>query len=211
MGQPYDLGQTSRGKLLRSRDLPRKESPAGIATTGRSSGAIEISTTRVDSLRRGLSTAVARICPFWMSQEREDLVQTALLRIVGLLGSGESHREVTATYIWKTAYSVTLDEIRRARWRYERSMEHASQGEDRPGTALDPERAASAREICPRVRECLRSLEISRRRAVLLRLAGYSHGEAAQRLGMNVKQIANFIHRGMKDLRTCLRAKGVNG
>jgi RNA polymerase sigma-70 factor (ECF subfamily) len=169
-----------------------------------------MSTSEVESLSKSLSAAVARICPLWMAQEREDLVQTALLRIVRLLGSGEPPREVTATYLWKTAYSVTLDEIRRARWRYERSMEDESQSEDRPGTALDPGRAAAARETLLHVRECLRHLEISRRRAVLLRLGGYSHDEAAQRLGITVKQIANFIHRGMNDLRRCLQAKGVN-
>jgi RNA polymerase sigma factor (sigma-70 family) len=116
---------------------------------------------------------------------------------------------MTATYLWKTAYSVTLDEIRRARWRFERTTEARSHGEDRPGTTLDPEQAASAREISLHVRECLRNLEISRRRALLLRLAGYGHEEAAQRLGMTVRQIANFIHRGMKQLRRCLQAKGV--
>ncbi len=184
--------------------------PTDLSSTDRSSAAAAITTSQVEALSKSLSAAVGRTCPFWLSHEREDLVQTALLRIVGLLGGGESLREVTATYLWKTAYSVTLDEIRRARWRYERTMEDGSQSEERPGTALDPEKAASARETSVYVRECLKHLEISRRRAVLLRLGGYSHDEAAQLLGMTVKQIANFIHRGMNDLRRCLQAKGVN-
>jgi RNA polymerase sigma-70 factor (ECF subfamily) len=181
----------------------------GLQGEDPSPAAVDISTSQAESLRRTLSVAVSRICPNWLSQEREDLVQTALVRIVGLVGRGGPTRELTATYLWKTAYSVTLDEIRRARWRHERTMEEGSHGEDRPGTALDPEEAASARETSRHVRDCLRGLEMSRRHAVLLRLAGYGHDESAQRLGMNVKQIANLIHRGMKDLRSCLQAKAV--
>lgn len=187
----------------------QNERLVGSSPTARSSAADEASAPEVESLRKSLATAVARTCPFWLSQEREDLVQTALLRIVGLRGRGEPPSEMTATYLWKTAYSVTLDEIRRARWRFERTMEVGSSGDDRPATSLDPERAASAREISLQVRACLRKLEISRRRAVVLRLAGYGHAEAAQRLGMTVRQLANFIHRGMKQLRQCLQAKGI--
>jgi RNA polymerase sigma-70 factor (ECF subfamily) len=144
-----------------------------------------------------------------MSQERDDLVQTALLRIVSLLEGETPRREVNATYLWKTAYSVTLDEIRRSRWRFERTARVGSLGDDRTETGPDPERAALSREICLHVRACLKVLESSRRRVVLMRLAGYSHDETAERLGMGLKQVANFFHRGMKDLRHCLRAKGM--
>jgi len=163
----------------------------------------------VEPIRKALAIAVARICPSWLAQEREDLVQTALLRIVGLLGSEDSRREVNATYLWKTAYSVTLDEIRRARWRYERSAGDEMLEHGGSETSPDPEQAASTREVCVHVRACLRDLEASRRRAVLMRLGGYSHEETARRLGKSQKQIANFVYRGMKDLRRCLQAKGV--
>ena len=162
----------------------------------------------IESLRRALAVAVARVCPSWMAQEREDLVQTALLKIASRIG-GKATSEVNASYLWKTAYSVTLDEIRRARWRFERSMKDSALGDGRLDTGPDPERAASSREICLHVRACLQRLAASRRRAVLMRLAGYSHDSAAQRLGMTEKQIANYVHRGMQDLRRCLQAKGV--
>lgn len=170
---------------------------------------VRIHGAQIESIRKVLITAVGRVCPTWLAREREDLVQSALLRIVTLLGNEEPLREVNATYLWKTAYSVTLDEIRRARWRFERAAEGDALSGHRSETSADPERAASGREICVYVRGCLRQLEPSRRRAVIMRLAGYSHEEAAHRLGMRLKQVANFIHRGMQDLRRCLRAKGV--
>jgi DNA-directed RNA polymerase specialized sigma24 family protein len=117
---------------------------------------------------------------------------------------------VNATYLWKTAYSVTLDEIRRARWRFERSAGDELPEHGGSGTLPDPEKAASTREVCVHVLGCLRSLEASRRRTVLMRLGGYSREETALRLGMSPKQIANYVHRGMQDLRRCLQAKGVS-
>jgi len=170
------------------------------------------SATQVALLRKTLTAAVGRICPTWLSQEREDLVQSSLLTIVRLLGRGqpgEPAREANATYLWKVAYSVTLDEIRRARWRFERSSPDGLPDGVRTESGPDPERAASSREICLQVRTCLKDLELSRRRAVVMNLAGYTHKETAERLGMGFKQVANFVHRGMQDLRSCLRAKGV--
>ncbi|HJQ99464.1 MAG TPA: sigma-70 family RNA polymerase sigma factor [Candidatus Polarisedimenticolaceae bacterium] len=145
-----------------------------------------------------------------MSHEREDLVQSALLRIVGHHESEGAPREVNATYIWKTAYSVTLDEMRRARWRFERSAGDELSEHVVAGRSPDPEEAASTSEVRAHVLGCLRYLEISRRRAVLMRLSGYNREETAERLGMSPKQIANYVHRGMQDLRRCLQAKGVN-
>jgi RNA polymerase sigma factor (sigma-70 family) len=171
-----------------------------------------LSVSQVAVLRKTLTAAVSRICPTWLSQEREDLVQTSLLSIVRTLGRGqpgEPVREANATYLWKTAYSVTLDEIRRARWRFERSAPDGPPDGGRTELGPDPERAASSREIGLHVRACLRGLEDSRRRAVAMRLAGYDNQETAERLGMGSKQVANFVHRGMQDLRRCLREKGV--
>src|SRR5262245_57042452 len=103
---------------------------------------------QVESIRKALSVAVARICPSWLSQEREDLVQTALLKLVALLEGEKAHGEVNATYVWKTAYSVTLDEIRRARWRFETGARDGAEREDPSDEGPDPEKAVSTREVC---------------------------------------------------------------
>jgi len=50
------------------------------------------------------------------------LVQASLLKIMEAVGVS-APLDVTASYLWKTATTVTLDEMRRARWRHERSLD----------------------------------------------------------------------------------------
>jgi RNA polymerase sigma factor (sigma-70 family) len=176
---------------------------------GATSADVVVRATDLEVLQTRLAGAVARICPFWLAREREDLVQAALLRIVGATRPHPSAREFTATYLWKTAHSVVLDEIRRARWRFERPLEREAMEASDPAPAADPERCAAARQRFDAVRACLRGLEPSRRRAVLLHLTGFGHAEAASILGKTVRQTDNLMHRGMKDLRACLRSKKI--
>lgn len=160
----------------------------------------------IEAVRRQLRAAVARFCPGWMREEREDLVQASLLRIMEALKAREG-AELKATYMWKTAYSVVLDETRRAWRRRERPF-----GDDGPPpvpAGATPEALQLQGEVGRAVRDCLGGLEAGRRRAVQLRLAGFGHDDAAQRLGLAVKQASNLIFRGMEDLRRCLRAKGI--
>jgi RNA polymerase sigma-70 factor (ECF subfamily) len=163
----------------------------------------------VETLRRRLAAAVSRACPRWLRQEREDLVQTTLLRIYEAGARADGTMELRSAYFWKAAQAVTIDEIRRARWRYERALDDESGGE-RATESPDPERSARAAEFGRKVRECLETLDGSRRHAVQLRLAGFGHDEAARLLGRSVKQISNLVFRGMQELRACLREKGVS-
>ena len=73
----------------------------------------------------------------------------------------------------------------------------------------NPERQAAGREIGDSIRACLRGLLKPRRMAVVLYLQGESVGEASQLLGWNTKRVNNLVYRGLADLRTCLRSKGV--
>ena len=57
--------------------------------------------------------------------------------------------------------------------------------------------------------DCLGRMVRPRRLAVTLQLEGYTPAEAAPLLGWNTKKVYNLIHRGMQDLRDCLRAKGL--
>jgi RNA polymerase sigma-70 factor (ECF subfamily) len=152
--------------------------------------------------------AVSRACPRWLANEREDLVQASLLRVVEAVG-GVASLDVKATYLWKTAASVTIDEVRRARWRHERSLDEVTSQRDDDDPSVDPERALAAREIADAVRACLDRLEPARRHAVLLRLAGFSHAEAGKILGLSPKQVTNLTFRGMQDLRRLLRDRGI--
>lgn len=155
-----------------------------------------------------LRAAVARACPRRLKEEREDLVQASFLRLMEAMRSRGPEASVNATYVWKTAFAVTLDELSRARRRYESPADDDVDSRV-DGRAADPESAALTGELGRAIRDCLSRLDAVRRRAAVLRLAGFGHPEAASLLGTSPKQTANLIFRGMEDLRECLRGKGI--
>ena len=65
------------------------------------------------------------------------------------------------------------------------------------------------REAVEVVRACLERLGVHRRRAVGLRLHGLSHGEIAGLTGWTQAKIRNLAYRGMRQLRACCKAAGV--
>lgn len=156
-----------------------------------------------------LKKAVASVCPAWLQDRRDDLVQQSLLRVVDLLETSEGNRELSSSYLWKVAHSALIDEIRRERRRREVPLEDAS-GVDFPsGRPTSPEERTRAQEIDNALRDCLAHLVPNRRAAVALRLQEHTVPEAAEILGWTVKKTENLVYRGLQDLRECLRAKGL--
>lgn len=155
-------------------------------------------------IREVVARAVGRACRGWSPEEREDIVQAALVRVLELeRRDGTAVR--TATYLWRVAYSVTVDEVRRRRRRAELPVEAAATV-PAPG---NPERDREARERADALRACLGGLAPGRRAAVTLHLHGHENGEAAALLGWDLKKYRNLAYRGLADLRECLRGKGV--
>ena len=160
-------------------------------------------------IRRQLVAAVGRACPRRLADQREDIVQSALVRLIRILDREESPTTPSATYIWSTAYSVTLDELRSARHRRERPLDE-SEAEQRgapPGS--NPEEQSTARQLGRGVLDCLRGTLPERKRAVMLHYLGYKPREVAHMLGVSAKKISNLVYRGLDDLRRCLEAKGL--
>lgn len=156
-----------------------------------------------------LKKSVATVCPGWLQDRRDDLVQQSLLRVVDLLERSEGNRELSSSYLWKVAHSALIDQIRRERRRQEVSLEDASPV-DFPGSGpTSPEVRARAREIDDALQDCLAGMVPSRREAVTLRLQEHTVPEAADILGWTVKKTENLVYRGLKDLRDCLQAKGM--
>jgi RNA polymerase sigma-70 factor (ECF subfamily) len=158
-------------------------------------------------LRGRLVEAVGRVCPPWLAAQREDIVQTALVRVTRLLGAREERRELAATYLWKAAYSCTMDEIRKLRRRRETPLDPDLEPAAMP-RPVDPEQAARAREAGRAVGRCLERLVRPRRLGVVLYLQGHSLPESAQLLGWSAKRTENLVYRGLADLRRCLDEKG---
>jgi len=162
------------------------------------------------SLRRDLTRAVARLCPTWLADLRDDLVQAAVMRVMRIAGqpAGEGTRPLSASYLYRIAHSVLVDELRRRNRRRETDLDETA--DSIPATATpDPEREAASREIARGVRDCLQSLTRDRRLAVTLHLQGHSVGDAARILDWAPKRTENLVYRGLADLRTCLAAKGL--
>ena len=76
-----------------------------------------------DRIRQQLVCSINRVCPSWLASQREDIVQNAILRLLEIEKKGELNPSPPASYLWKVAYTATVDQIRRARRRPEEPLE----------------------------------------------------------------------------------------
>ncbi len=159
-------------------------------------------------LRTRLARAVRTSCPPWLGNSVDDVIQTALLRVMEIAKKNEGKIEFKSSYLWKVAYSVLVDEIRGLRRRREVEFTEGALPLQR-ASFPDPERAAEASEIGDRVDDCLTRLRSPRRSAVTAYLHGHTVPEAARLLGWTVKKAENLVYRGLAELRECLKSKGV--
>lgn len=173
-------------------------------------------------LRRRLVIAVRRVCPPWLADRADDLVQEALISLLRIerrraerraAGSGEEtedeeKRELSQSYLMRTAYSKVVDEIRRHRLRQEVSVDEQEEAGSFPDPELDPEGELRRRRLGVAIQDCLEGLIRPRRLALSLYFQGHRAKEAAELLGWDVKRTENLIYRGREDLRACLEEKG---
>jgi RNA polymerase sigma-70 factor (ECF subfamily) len=165
-------------------------------------------------LHRDLVRAVDRVCPRWMADRADDLVQVALMRVMEIQRKKEGTAELSGFYLKKVAYSAMIDEIRRLRRRQEVSLEGGGDEEeavvyDPAAPTPDPERASAGRQIGRAIRDCLGRMVPPRRHAVTLNLQGHSVPDIGRLLGWTAKKAENLVYRGMSDLRGCLGEKGI--
>jgi len=161
-------------------------------------------------LRQDLTRAVARVCPSWLSDQTDDLVQVALIRVIDAGRRSEGEGPYSPSYLRKAAYSAVVDEIRRRRRRREVALEEEDgTGDELVQVAANPEQRLRGREAGQAIRDCLQRLIRPRKLAVTLHLQGHSVPEVARVLGWNVKRAENLVYRGLADLRECLDGKGI--
>lgn len=165
-------------------------------------------------LRKDLVRAVDRVCPRWLKDRSDDLVQVALMRVMEIQRKKEGTAEFSPFYLKKAAYSALVDEIRRLRRRQEVSIEGSGEEEeatpyDPAAPDPDPERATAGRQAGQAIRDCMGQMVPPRRHAVTLNLQGHSVPEIGKLLGWTAKKAENLVYRGMADLRGCLESKGI--
>ncbi len=149
-------------------------------------------------VRTVLVRAVQKHCPSDLVSLKEDLVQTALLKLLerGVQGEGEAPR---ASYVQKVAFTVVIDELRRKR---RRDTQRTALG-----AAGEPE--AEPTDVGLAIRQCLERLPEARRTAVTLYLQGSRASETARALHWKEKRVENLLYRGLEELRQCLGSKAV--
>ncbi len=171
---------------------------------------------RYAQLRLDLEKAVRRVCPPWLSDKAQDLVQVSMIRLLERerrdAEAGEGKAPWSASYLYRVAHSVLVDEIRARRRRPEVALDDQDSSQEAnaalASAAPDPQERTRAAEIGRALRECLGRLVDDRRRAVSLNLAGHSVPETARLLGFVPKRAENLVYRGLADLRSCLSRKG---
>jgi len=146
----------------------------------------------LEAVRRVLENAIRRRCFGVLASHREDLVQNAMVRLLERQGS-EDFGGRGASYLWKVAQSVVVDELRRL-------------GRERRLTeGVREERQASVDPVGSiQLRRCVQRLEERRRMAVTLHLSGLRIPEVARVANWTVKTAENLIYRGLDDLRALL-------
>ena len=151
-------------------------------------------------VRGELVRAVNKHCPSDLTSLREDLVQTALLKVVER-GTGRSWEEEhsRASYLRKVAFTLVIDELRRKR----------RQDAQRVALAASPPAEAEPLDVGFAIRQCLELLPESRRVTVTLYLQGSRSSETARAMSWKVKRVENLLYRGLEELRQCLSSKGV--
>ena len=181
--------------------LPRSDPAVPGSTNAAPTGAHE-------QLRATLVRIVARVCPAWLANQRDDVVQSAWLRIQPHLPA-EGNPPLAASYLSKVAYSALVDEIRRLRRLREIDLDAAGNVAADGASGGDPERHAEGRRISDAIRECLAGLVPDRKSATTLHLLGHSVPDVARLMVWNEKRAENLVYRGLADLRKCLLTRGV--
>lgn len=162
-----------------------------------------------DLLRQQLLRSVGRICPAWLADHKEDIVQSALVRILETQKKNEHGWVPLPSYVWKVAYTATVDEIRRIRRRQDVPLDEESLENAGHVSGSNPYRDQSLLDLGEAIRGCLGRLNEPRRLVVGIFLLGHGLPETERLTGWEGKKVRNLLYRGLAGLRRCLSSKGI--
>ncbi len=141
----------------------------------------------------------------------EEVVQEVRIRLWRAFPDGEQIGRLGASYVYRTATSAALDLIRRRR---ARGADVTDAMDDRVETMATHLRGPHAElESSEAVGDILAAVEAllpPRRAAVRMFLNGYDREEIAEVLGWSEGKTRNLLYRGLADLRTELRERGID-
>jgi RNA polymerase sigma-70 factor (ECF subfamily) len=173
----------------------------------------ELDDRQLSELRHRIQSAVRRVCPGWLRGDVEDVTQNALLKVVEVLQRrGDRNPGLAPSYLWRVAYTSTVDAIRSRRESRQRevAMEETTGPRAQPAPDPDPERRSAGSEIGRGIEECLERLVRPRKLAAMLYLQGHTAPEIGRLMHWTPAKSNNLVHRGIADLRRCLEGKGLS-
>lgn len=137
---------------------------------------------------------------------RDDIEQEVLISLWRRLGR-EQPLDLTPSYVYKAALRETVRTLRRESTRAlgRSEIEEA----DLSGSAHEPFAGVSHRECVEALEKSLAALPADRQRAARLHLQGFRVEEIMTMCGWPYQRARNLVARGMADLRTALREKGI--
>lgn len=166
---------------------------------------------------RRLEHVVRKVCPPAMDKDRDDFVQVVMMRLLSRARRlGDKDPGVCSSYLFRAAQSVVIDEIRKRKREVlsdnvedHRPSAHAANTQnDELIVTSSPAAQLRSKKLANAIDDCLAKVAVDRRRAVALRLQGFSIGEIANQLGWKKKKAENMERRGRENLRDCLSLKG---
>jgi RNA polymerase sigma factor (sigma-70 family) len=182
--------------------------------------------TRVSDPRQGDEVPAADAKLTALVHDYGRLIAQAIRRVVGVSGlpdvadieqqvhvalwqqlRREQAIEYPASYVYKAAVREAVRAVRRYRARGEEPLESAPLQIAGPASRAD--RLTDARRVQDALAEGLRAMAPERARAVRGHLAGFNVEELMKLYGWTYQRARNLIARGMADLRTELRARGL--
>ena len=141
----------------------------------------------------------------------DDLMQEVRIRMWKALKTSENIHDAPASYVYRTAMSAAVDLIRARRARKAEVSSVAPNGSERDCATIDrPDRDLRRAELAEQIEKALETLSESRRPVVRMHLAGYDRHEIARLLGWSEAKTRNLLYRGLEDLRTELRHRGLD-
>jgi RNA polymerase sigma factor (sigma-70 family) len=141
----------------------------------------------------------------------EDIAQEVLLALWKQV-EREQSIEHPASYVYKAAVRATVRIVRRERRRATEPLSENEAAESAAGSrADDPHAALEGRERSEQLEAGLGALAVDRARAVRAHLSGFDAREIMELYGWTYQKTRNLVARGMADLRSELRARGIHG
>jgi RNA polymerase sigma-70 factor (ECF subfamily) len=173
----------------------------------------------LDSKLEGIVTGFAAVVRRVGRQHRlpegdlDDVLQEVRIRLwrahSGGGPGGEQIEQVSASYVYRTAVSASIDLLRRRRARGADRTVTLDDVQEPVSDASDPARSVEDSELAAQVAQAIEAITPSRRPVVKMHLAGYSREEVAEVMGWSEAKTRNLLYRGLADLRGRLAEMGI--